>query len=216
VSNGIDFLGYIVRRDYLLVRRRVVNNLRARLKEYQSLLVKEGRWFRRYSFDEVMLDRLSATLSSYLGHFKMADTYNLCISLWKRFPFLLQYFDFDPAATGLECKYKFPRGLRTTSRQYLYYRWRFKGDVLFFQVGRFFEFYHVRDSGVAHFLGLSEMRKNNRGARYGFPVNLLDRYIQRLLQQKVSITLILERGQYLTGIKERVPAYRFAPSIIYP
>ena len=26
VSDGIDFLGYIVRRDYLLVRRRVVNN----------------------------------------------------------------------------------------------------------------------------------------------------------------------------------------------
>lgn len=213
VSNGIDFLGYIVRRDYLLVRRRVVNNLRARLKEYQSLLVKEGRWFRRYSFDESMLDRLAATLSSYLGHFKLADTYNLCISLWMSFPFLSQYFDFNTKTRRLILKYKYPGGIRRTSQQYLYYRWRFKGDVIFFQVGRFFEFYHVRDKETANLLGLSlsKMRKNNRGARYGFPVNLLDRYIQRLLRRKVSITLVLERAQYLTGIKEREPAYRFEP-----
>lgn len=211
VSNGIDFLGYIVQRDYLLVRRRVVNNLRSKLKEYQSLLVKNGRCFMVYRFDDVILDRLAATLSSYLGHFKMADTYNLCISLWMRFPFLLQYFDFDPATIRLERKYKFPRGIRMTSRQYLYYRWRFRGDVLFFQVGRFIEFYHVRDKETSNLLGLSKMRKNNRGARYGFPVNLLNRYIQRLLRRKVSITLILERVRYLTGIKERAPAYRFEP-----
>lgn len=77
VSNGIDFLGYIVRPDYLLVRRRVVNNLQVRLREYNALLVKEGRFYRRYLFDEEMLDRLHAILSSYLGHFKMANSYNL-------------------------------------------------------------------------------------------------------------------------------------------
>jgi hypothetical protein len=62
VSNGIDFLGYIVRRDYMLVRRRVINNLHAKLREYEALLVKDGQWFRRYFFDEDILDRLMATL----------------------------------------------------------------------------------------------------------------------------------------------------------
>jgi len=42
-------------------------------------------------------------------------------------------------------KYKYLGSIRRTAQQYLYYRWRFKGDVLLFQVGRFFEFFHVRD-----------------------------------------------------------------------
>jgi len=36
VANGVDFLGYIVRRDYLLVRRRVVGHLRERLGDFGS------------------------------------------------------------------------------------------------------------------------------------------------------------------------------------
>jgi len=149
----LDFLGYIVRWDYLSVRRRVINNLRARLREYEGLLVKEGRFFRRYRFDEEILDRLTATLSSYLGHFKMANTYSLCRSLWDRSPFLSQYFDFNPETRRLERKYKSPKGLSKVQQQYLYYRWRFPGNVLLFQVGRFFEFYHAYDREVAQFLG---------------------------------------------------------------
>jgi hypothetical protein len=38
VSDGEDFLGYIVRRDYRLVRRRVVAALKARLRDYRELL----------------------------------------------------------------------------------------------------------------------------------------------------------------------------------
>ncbi len=41
ISNGIDFLGYIVRPDYLLVRRRVINRLKARLMQYQKRLKKD-------------------------------------------------------------------------------------------------------------------------------------------------------------------------------
>lgn len=209
VSNGIDFLGYIVRGDYLLVRRRVVNNLYARLREYEALLVKEGRFFLRYRFDEEILDRLNATLSSYLGHFKMANTYSLCRSLWERHPFLSQYFEFDPETRKLDRKYKSPKGFRRACAQYRYYRWRFPGDAILFQVGRFFELYHKDDKKIAQILDLSEMRKNTRGARYGFPVNMVNRYLRRLLRQNASVVLIFEREQYWTGIKERVPAYRF-------
>lgn len=208
VSNGIDFLGYIVRGNYLLVRRRVVNNLRVKLRDYEKMLVKDGRWFRMYLFDEEILDRLAASLSSYLGHFKMADTYNLCRSLWDKYPFLSQYFDLDKENKKLLCKYKSLKGFRKTCQQYLYYRWKFKGDVIFFQVGRFIEFYHARDGEIAEFLGLSKMKKNPRGARYGFPVNLINLYLKRLLAQKVSITMIIERDRYWAGIKERAPVYR--------
>lgn len=208
-KNGIDFLGYIVRPDYLLVRRRVVNNLQVKLREYKALLVKEGRFYRRYLFDEEMLDRLSAVLSSYLGHFKMANTYNLCKSIWERYNFLDEYFDFDPKAKKLVRKYRHPQGFRKTYQQYLYYRSRFKGDILFFQVGRFFEFYHFHDKEVAHTLSLTVLRKNKRQARYGFPINLMNNYLQKLFRMKMPITLIFEKERYLTGIKERAPGYRY-------
>ena len=35
ISNGIDFLGYIIRSDYILVRRRVINNLNSRLRHFE-------------------------------------------------------------------------------------------------------------------------------------------------------------------------------------
>lgn len=209
VSNGIDFLGYIVRKDYMLVRRRVINNLHAKLREYEAILVKDGRWYRRYSFEEEILDRLMAALSSYLGHFKMANSYHLCLSLWKRYSFLSRYFDFDPGTKKLVRKYKYPRVIRRTSQQYFYYRWRFKGDVILFQVGRFFEFYSALDKEIARYLGLSKMMKNARGALYGFPISLINLYIRQLLGLRASITMILEKDRYWTGIKERSPVCRY-------
>lgn len=218
VGNGINFLGYIVRGNYLLVRRRVVNNIHVKLREYESLLVKEGRFYRRYRFGDEMLDKLTATLSSYLGHFKMANTYNLCKSLWERYPFLSQYFELDIKSRKLKRKYKYPKGLKRVFRQYLYFRWRFKGDVILFQVGSFFEFYSRHDKKVGRLLGLSEIideknrkkiKKSKRGVRYGFPVKRLHTYIQCLFRHKLSVSIILEKERYLSGIKERAPVYRF-------
>ncbi|MBC2694754.1 MAG: RNA-directed DNA polymerase [Desulfobacteraceae bacterium] len=39
VKNGINFLGYIVRKDYMLVRRRAANNLREKLSYFEKKLV---------------------------------------------------------------------------------------------------------------------------------------------------------------------------------
>ena len=209
VTNGINFLGYIIRKDYLLVRRRVVDNMRLKLRQYGSLLVKEDEFYRRYSFDEEVLDKLRATLASYLGHFKMANTHKLRESIWKRYFFLSQYFDFDVKTRKLVCKYKYPVGIRKTYRQYLFYRWRFKGDVVLFQVGRFFEFYSTRDEKIAGILGLTKMKKNKRGARYGFPVTALNKYLHKIRCLKRSVTVISERDRYFYEIKERVPVCRF-------
>ncbi|MBI5047640.1 MAG: hypothetical protein HZB54_01630, partial [Deltaproteobacteria bacterium] len=42
VSNGIDFLGYVIRQDYTLVRRRVVNNLKTKLGWFEKKLVSHS------------------------------------------------------------------------------------------------------------------------------------------------------------------------------
>ena len=56
VSDGIDYLGYIVRPFYILVRRRVVNNLKQKI--YDGTLNRQS-------------------YVSYLGHFKHANAYRL-------------------------------------------------------------------------------------------------------------------------------------------
>jgi hypothetical protein len=88
VGDGVDFLGYIVRRDYLLVRRRVVGHLRERLRQFEKALVQEGPDYTRYKFDAALLDELNAVLASYLGHFKLADSYVLRQHVWQDFSFL--------------------------------------------------------------------------------------------------------------------------------
>ena len=93
VSNGINFLGYIVRRNYILVRKRVVNNLRSRLLDFERLLVKEVHSpYVKVVYDYPTLERLQAVLASYLGHFKWANSHRLQMSLMKKYSFLKYFF----------------------------------------------------------------------------------------------------------------------------
>ena len=71
ISNGIDFLGYITRRDYILVRRRVINNLKSRLRRFACMAQNPAN----------SMNALRGCLQSYLAHFKWADSYNLVKSL---------------------------------------------------------------------------------------------------------------------------------------
>lgn len=64
VSNGIDFLGYIIRHNYMLVRRRVVNNLKAKIKAFKQSKVKDWKKFKD-------------VIASYIGHLKWANSFKL-------------------------------------------------------------------------------------------------------------------------------------------
>lgn len=97
VSNGIDFLGYIVRRDYMLVRRRVIGNLRERLNFYTTSVLggKRRRFPQTAATGAVELtlplelrEKICATLASYWGHFNHAHSYRLKQAFFHRYPWL--------------------------------------------------------------------------------------------------------------------------------
>lgn len=67
-------------------------------------------------FDVPTLDALATTLSSYLGHLKLANSWRLWQALWQRFDFLGEYFDFDAERWRLVRKYPVPAGLNTVRR----------------------------------------------------------------------------------------------------
>ena len=101
ISNGINFLGYIARRDYILVRRRVINNMKARLRHFERLLVPRRKFQKsnvrgQKSPEEslrlptgqaegrkAILKDLQSSIHSYLGHLKWANSYNLVKKLAK-------------------------------------------------------------------------------------------------------------------------------------
>lgn len=110
-DRGIDWLGYIVKPDHILVRRRVVKNLKRKLFQYNQNL-------ENYSQKDAcgqltlplfvkdppleLIEKMLATVNSYFGHFKHADTFKLRTHLWeKHFQKLKNYI--EPKEPDLVC-----------------------------------------------------------------------------------------------------------------
>lgn len=66
ISNGVDFLGYIIRPTYILVRRRVINNLKAKIEELKNIP-----------------NKLKDSVASYCGHLKWANSHRLTQKIFK-------------------------------------------------------------------------------------------------------------------------------------
>lgn len=187
ISDGIDFLGYIVRRHYRLARRRVVAALKARLCAYRELMVSEQAGVTTYWFDAPGLGRLRAVLASYLGHFKRANAFNLWQSLWRQHAWLAVYSSWDAASHRLAPRWRVPKALNNVRAQYAWVRGRYPGDALLFQVGAYYELYDRRDAPVARLLGLKPLRENRRRALFGLPERLFGRSLARLTGQGRSV-----------------------------
>ncbi|MEF8847402.1 MAG: RNA-directed DNA polymerase [Candidatus Paceibacterota bacterium] len=64
LKQGVDFLGYFVKPHCILVRERVVNTLKKKLRDFNQK-------------KEIDPKQVLATINSYFGHFKHADSLNL-------------------------------------------------------------------------------------------------------------------------------------------
>ncbi|MFA6320066.1 MAG: reverse transcriptase/maturase family protein, partial [archaeon] len=85
LSNGIDFLGYIIKPWSVFVRRRVLHNFKNKLlianKELEESKIF---FFEKGSFED---KAFRSSFSSYLGHFKHANNYRLKQQVIKEFLF---------------------------------------------------------------------------------------------------------------------------------
>jgi retron-type reverse transcriptase len=206
ISNGINFLGYIVRRNYVLVRRRVVNNLRTRLDYYEKKLTRVEFPYVRVMYNVGDLEKLNAVLASYFSHFKWANAYRLRARIIEKYRFLKWFFTFENSR--IIALYKNPKKIPALILQYRYFKTKFPADVIFFQVGRYFEFYGDEQQ-TASLLGLKAVPKSRgRKNTYGFPGKLLNRYIKKIKLTGKNMAIIREGERYVTGVKERRPDYR--------
>lgn len=212
VSNGINYLGYIVHWHYRLVRRRVVNNLHEKLVATLGKLCtldSNGIW--QITYDYLELRSLHALLASYWGHFKHANSRRLIESIVKRFAALAYFFEFKWLNAGtLEITplFWFKTVACGIGSQYGYYISSFRGDILFFQVGFYYEFYAELPAEVVSHLKLRRLEGSSRNAYYGFPCHKEQSYLHKLLNLGYSVVIIRETESYLGRLKQRLPVVK--------
>ncbi len=105
VSDGIHWLGYVVKQEYTLVQRHVVHALKNKLFRFNQHLTKhaiktiapDGQYSLPFTPSlppASELKKMLATIHSYYGYFKHADTFRLRLNLWQNhFGLLQQYIE---------------------------------------------------------------------------------------------------------------------------
>lgn len=164
----------------------------------------------RLTLDPAWVAELQATLASYLGHLRWADTRRLTATLAARYPFLGQHLVLDPGARRLTRRLPARCPGRTVRAQYAWWRRQFAQDAVFFPVGRYVELYQGRDRPLAEALGLRRMQANRRGALWGFPLAALPRYLATALAAGWSVT-VLRQEPLRGGMARREPLARHVP-----
>jgi hypothetical protein len=216
ISDGIDFLGYIVRPDYLLVRRRVIGNLWERLiRAEKTLDIKtyaNGRIV--YPYPWHLLAQIYQWLNAYLNHFNKASTHQLIQSLRRRFNWLDEYFYWckkmpvrkirtgknilkrkvtsKPQIFKVVFLCPIPRYARRFSQQIQWFMARLREHFVIIQVGNFWE---MRFSSACGY------RFHNRN---------LEKIKILLWESGLPVAWIYETGRQISRIMERVLTYRWS------
>jgi len=203
VSNGIDFLGYIVRPDYLLVRRRVTAALRQRLTAVEEALSRSG--LSRYidgrsvfPWAYLPITEVAQWLNSYLGHIRKASCYNLIAGLRKRFWWLDEYFIWK--ADRVMIRFPVPRFTLRFSQQIKWFQERLPGHVLVIQLGRF---YDVKMQSLQNVLPPAHCPTRFHRRR-------MTRIREVLWKSGASVAWTGETGRRLDRIAERALACRWS------
>jgi len=260
VSEGANFLGYIVRPDYVLVRNRVIGNLRARLRQFEEEMVWQKRAChsrengnpenrvkaitldsgskdcRNDEKNDVIIHlreekvwQLRQTFSSYLGHFKYANAYKLTRSLFEKYEYLKNIFAINDEGRLIPL-YEPPFEPANMRRQYRWALEQYPAHCIFFQVGKFCEFYGEQAELYGRFFGLKiaggrgrydsnhnpltpfikgelnpkSATRNPQLVQCGFPVSRLKRFKEKARNAGLPYVVVGERGYYPAGLKKRV------------
>lgn len=207
VGEGADFLGYIVRPDYILVRKRVAGNLKSRLNGFQKGMVVKGvAGGRKYTIIHLR-DRIVAGLrqvaSSYLGHFKHANAYKLAMGLFEKYSCLNKAFLLDNGSK-LVPLYEPPFVPCGMKGQYRWFLKKYGGNCIFFQVGKFFELYGYQADRYAGILDIKTVRETRGMRGGGFPVRMLKSMKRRMLLAGEPYIVVAQQGYYPHGLRKRV------------
>lgn len=207
VFNGVDFVGFIVRPFYKLCRRRVIGNIKPKLQRFCDMLVHEDQEKIIWHYDTEILDKLLATINSYLGHFGHAQTRKIIIKIFAKFSFVNHYF-FLYFRRAIR-KYKHPRWIHDLKQQVGHFSKIFPDDLVLFQVGCYYETYNKTAEQLASVMNY-QIRSKWRGFHKacGFHQRFLARVCCKLDAHKISYAIINQTGKHWHHTMKREPWIR--------
>ncbi len=220
-SSGVDFLGFITRRDYTLVRNRVVHNLREKLAEFEGQMVvtrvnqKSAEMVSTHlHLQPEKVKRLQQVLASYLGHFKHADSYRLVRQLFTSYPFLGEVFKLAPNHQTVQLRTRPDASVQTLFRQYQWFVRQYPNFIVLLQVGRYCECYQYSAERAAKVLKLNISTHKSRGfsLQAGLPMHRLRAAKHRLQNAGVAYIIVAEHGYLDNGVKQRVLTEMYSPA----
>lgn len=211
VTDGADFLGYIVRPDYRLVRRRVVGNLRLKLASFARDFVTATS----LRLPPPARERLRAILASYLGHFAHADAWRLSQSLFAPPGWLGSLFDWRQGRLVPRWE---PAAVTSLRSQVQYFRHQFPPALVLVQIGNRVALFEP-DLGLA--LGACPWLARWRGAQVeariglgpgrSWPLTAIKGLGRSLRAASLAYAFVAEEGYLRGGMKRRVLRFLYSP-----
>ena len=197
VSDGIDFLGYIVRPNYLLVRKRVVGACFERLTSGERRLIELGLCVEDgiCPCDCEAVKAVYNSLNSYLAHFSKSSSYRLVERIRRNFPWLEEYYLWEQKRIKYRIEPLPP--VRTIYEQRAEFERRLPGHILLAEMGKWWELWAV----CPHPRELTWKR---------FPESELPTIKKILWESGVPVGWIRETGLRPTTINERELFFRWA------
>jgi len=200
VSNGIDFVGYIVRPSHLYIRRRVVEKCKTAITDQTKGMLKRMNHCISMVFMPGACHKLYCTLNSYLGAYSHASSYHLVQSIFnKNLPLRIIFKD-----KGFKVIKRWRPPFRSTNlyTQYRFFRARYRG-LLLFQVGCYLEMYDKDALWAIKHLGMKRIfPRKGFYARCGISMKRLKAFSKRLAGQ--NVLYVFQTGRMHGRVLERV------------
>jgi hypothetical protein len=176
---GVDFVGYVIRPDYMLPRRRILRQAEQRITQLETSLEPSYlRDYERWPVESNAIEHLRATWASYYGHFAHASFHRALKRLWERHP-ISRFHLFSPIPTKPRfASFKIDS---CWSDQITRLREGLEKTVLILKVGRYAEVPYERDRvrlGLQSFKHRKGLR-SRAGVRYSQLHLLLERALKK-------------------------------------
>ncbi len=198
VAQGIDFVGWRTWWNRRLPRQRTVANLESRVQEFERAAVRAAaagvqRIDLTAGENTPAVQGLHAALASYSGHLRHGAAWRAWAGVWQRHPWLSALFAREGWRFDQRWPWCSPVLALSLRRQYAALL-RHAGEdcLLFFQVGRFIEFYGPQRILAARVLGLRRTRLGRACYAFtvGFPHRFSGKYLRRALAQGFKVVWV--------------------------
>jgi RNA-directed DNA polymerase len=221
VKRGIDFVGWKTWWTHRLPRRRTLANLASKVERFERRAVRPALGGLAQRVDLRGLNksdsgrRFHFMLASYAGHLKHGAALKAWEETWATRPWLGALLE----RRGWSFVERWAGRAMSRARSFHSQYWRLAGSggndsLIFFQVGRFIEFYGPQRVLAVQALGLRPvaMGRGRFGIIAGFPARLFDLYVRRAIQRDLKVVEVCQAATPLGAqFASRLPCALLIP-----